>query len=247
MRGKGRGMQHGHSVADAPTHERVHVILRAGCALRDVLKHPLALLAAAAVVSGLLVPSFTRQWQISEKELELKAELVGDISQDTTDFLIAIQSSEVLARGRITGRRLDKAFDELNAAYFRFETRSALIDSRLDAYFADEELNFQWTVLAEALKRFYTYQALRDSEQRNDAAADLLVELKSVPLPTGMSNVVPKEPRLPRDIVLSIEVLTSGGPWARVKGQLLARRDAVIQTVLHADSAFRDDERWGLF
>lgn len=240
-------MQNEHPVADGPTRERAHVILRACRALRDGLKHPLALLAAAAVVSGLLVPSFTRQWQISEKELELKAELVGDISKETTDFLIAIQVSEVLALSGITGQRLDKAGDDLNAAYRRFETTSALIDSRLDAYFADEELNFQWTVLAEALKRFYAHQAQRDTEQRNDAATVLLAELKSIPLPKGSSNVVTKERRLPPDIGASIEILTRGGPWPRVKGQLLARRDAVIHIVLHADSAFRSDKRWGLF
>jgi hypothetical protein len=45
----------------------------------DKISNPLVLLIVGAVISGILVPYITRQWQDHQKELELKTELVSRI------------------------------------------------------------------------------------------------------------------------------------------------------------------------
>ena len=56
------------------------------------MSHPFLLLVVGAIVSSIIVPNFTRQWQDNQKQLELKTALADDINK-------AISDSIVTARG----------------------------------------------------------------------------------------------------------------------------------------------------
>ncbi|HYT01989.1 MAG TPA: hypothetical protein VEP90_03000 [Methylomirabilota bacterium] len=44
--------------------------------IKTNLIYPLVIVAFTVIISGLLIPYFTRRWQNHQKELELKADLV---------------------------------------------------------------------------------------------------------------------------------------------------------------------------
>ena len=56
---------------------------------KSIFSHPMLLLIAGALISSLLFPWITRQWQENEKEFELKTELVEEINKAVTDTLTA--------------------------------------------------------------------------------------------------------------------------------------------------------------
>jgi hypothetical protein len=61
----------------------------------DVISHPLSLLLIGGLLSGLLFPYFTNRWQNHQKELDIKIDLVGRISESIMNMIMAIQFIEV--------------------------------------------------------------------------------------------------------------------------------------------------------
>jgi hypothetical protein len=69
-------------------------------ALVSVAKHPLVLLAAGALVSGLLVPALTRGAQNHQKGLEIKSDLVRSMSAAASPFLAASLANVLVYNGK---------------------------------------------------------------------------------------------------------------------------------------------------
>jgi len=59
--------------------------------MTSVLAHPLIVLLVGAALTGILVPAFTRRWQNRQKELEIKAALVSDLSEAIMSIVMAVQ------------------------------------------------------------------------------------------------------------------------------------------------------------
>lgn len=76
--------------------------------MSDFLSHPLVLLLATAAIGGVLVPLITRQWQLQQKAIEVKSELITDIIELTSDMFVASERPgmemihEELTRQRIS-------------------------------------------------------------------------------------------------------------------------------------------------
>jgi hypothetical protein len=51
-----------------------------------VLRHPLVVLVATALLTGLLVPGITREWQLRQKAIEIKVGLVAEMSEAVMRF-----------------------------------------------------------------------------------------------------------------------------------------------------------------
>ena len=62
------------------------------------LAHPLTLLLVGAVVSGFGVPWVTSRWQIRQRKLDLKSELVRDVSDQVTSVVRFVQYMDVGAK-----------------------------------------------------------------------------------------------------------------------------------------------------
>jgi hypothetical protein len=106
--------------------------------LRSILGHPLVLLAVGAVVSGILVPLFTRQWQSHAQELEVKTDLVHQVNASVLPVFRAFREIEVTDAEPSTVQAADRAY----VAWF--DDKDAVGDN-IAAYFPDaNDLNAAW-------------------------------------------------------------------------------------------------------
>lgn len=128
--------------------------------MADFLAHPLFLLLAGAVLTGLLIPTVTRRWQDRQKALELKTELVGEISESITEMVMAVQFVHLGAASMN-----QEKFDE---AYREWEARSAVIGTKLQAYFPKTEIPDDWTRLSEVVTDFYALEGVSDELRRSE-------------------------------------------------------------------------------
>jgi hypothetical protein len=55
--------------------------------IKETLSHPMLLLIVGAIISSLIIPYFTRQWQDHQKELELISDLSDQINKVVSDAL----------------------------------------------------------------------------------------------------------------------------------------------------------------
>ena len=129
-----------------------------------LLRHPLTTLVFGALLSGILIPMLTRDWQLRQKRLEVKVGLVAELSELVMRFLMAVQFVRVGARSFT-----QEAFDE---AYREWEVGSAVFGTRLQAYVGDGGLAAEWTRFSEAMTVFYAIEGT-PAEQRAGVEAHL--------------------------------------------------------------------------
>lgn len=154
------------------------------------LKHPLFLLIAGAVVTGYLVPTITRYWQDRQKELEQRTGLVGDISENVMKIVMAVQFAHVWKANLSASEDIGSAdqrrelMEQLNAAYMEWQVRSAVLGTKLEAYFKggnDDQLPEDWSAFSRAVERFYALEGVDTASWQRNAAAlgDMLQQLRS--------------------------------------------------------------------
>lgn len=170
-------------------------------AMVELLKHPLTILLVGALISGLLLPEFTRRWQNHQKALEIKTELVSDLSKSIMGMVMATQFAHVGAKSQ---KQAD--FDQ---AYRDWEIESAVIGTKLQAYFPDTTIPTEWTAFSALVTDFYALEGVGPDE-RSRFAADLA---KRLGVPSGDQGA--------RD-------------WLALKNAILERKSALIQQVLKA-------------
>jgi hypothetical protein len=97
----------------------------------DDLISSLVLLALGAVVSVSLVPYFANRWQLHQKGLEIKVDLVRRISKNVMRIMTLIESVE-------------KADDlkelELDKEIRNFKVDNNAIGTELESYYPDEKI-----------------------------------------------------------------------------------------------------------
>ena len=99
------------------------------------LQHPLLLLIVGGIITGLLLPYITTQWQNHQKELELKTDLVSEISDSIASVLTKTQVKKAVA---------STTYDEFYDAYKNWESSRAIIKSKLSAYYPNSDLPSLW-------------------------------------------------------------------------------------------------------
>ncbi len=130
----------------------------------DILKHPLFLLAVSAIVSGIFIPWFLRRRQYKQKELELKIQIVSDITESVVKFITIIYLFQI--RKNETQNSIDEESQEkkMKEAFKEWEVLSCVICTKLDSYFPkkkkDKSLRERWDEFKEELLIFYdNYEA----------------------------------------------------------------------------------------
>jgi hypothetical protein len=129
----------------------------------DLLRHPLVILLFGALISGLLVPSITRGWQNHQKALEIKTQLVGELSKSIMEFIMAIQFARLGAESQ---RQAD--FDK---AYLGWEVQSAVIGTKLQAYFPDTTIPEEWSAFSELVTEFYALEGIAPDQRQGFMAS----------------------------------------------------------------------------
>jgi len=122
------------------------------------LSHPLTLLLAGAAITSIVAPAITRGWQDHEKELAVKSQLVGELTEKTSTFLAAIQFAQVGAK--------DDDLKAVNQAYKQFLVDSAVLGSRLSARFPNPSVTKQWRAYAHLVEDLYSLLGSAGDERR---------------------------------------------------------------------------------
>ena len=115
--------------------------------IKEVLSHPMLLLIAGAVISSLIIPYFTRQWQDHQHELDLKSDLSDQINKAVTNMLTAATLN------------LNPGYNKNNtqrflSAYIDFQTSKDIIGSKMKLYFSDNQLANKWDNVSNAVINF---------------------------------------------------------------------------------------------
>ncbi len=195
--------------------------------------HPFVLLVIGALLTGLFVPFITRRWQDRQKELELKTNLVADMSQSVHTFTMTL-----LFEGR--RRRLHSAVEtseplirrtELEAAYQDWRVRSAVIGAKLEAYFRDASLRDEWSSFTRAVNDFYR---LEDTDAKGQE--ELYERLWGTLLPP--STQVAAESELVYELPAEEDK-----DWRRAKDAIHQRLLGLIEKVLRLRISFSSRAR----
>lgn len=165
----------------------------------ELLKHPLTVLLVGALISGLLIPAFTQRWQNHRKALEIKTELVSDLSKSIMGIVMATQFAHVGAKSQ---EQAD--FDQ---AYRDWEIESAVIGTKLQAYFPNTTIPTQWKAFSALVTDFYALEGIAGGE-RFRCAADLAGRLGVASSYQGDQD------------------------WLALRNGILERKSALIQQVL---------------
>ena len=165
----------------------------------ELLKHPLIVLLVGALISGLLIPAFTRRWQSHQKALEIKTELVSDLSKSILGMVMATQFAHLRAESQ-TQADFDKAYRD-------WEIESAVIGTKLQAYFPDTTIPTEWTEFSALVTEFYALEGIGE-DKRSRPAADLAKKLGVLGRYQGAQD------------------------WLALKNGILEKKSALIQQVL---------------
>jgi hypothetical protein len=181
------------------------------------LAHPLIVLLVGAVVTGLLVPTLTRRWQDRQKELELKTQLVSELSQSTMEIIMAVQYFHLAARGQRQGDTdLTSLGQELNQAYREWEVKSSVIGTKLQSYFSTTTIPTEWSQFSETIGWFYALEGVSD-EDKQKLTQNIKERLRSL---LGPGSV-------------------AGEDWGHLRAGILQEKAELIQKVLKSPvSAF---------
>ena len=171
--------------------------------MAEFLKHPLTILLVGALISGLLIPFITRRWQNHQKALEIKTQLVSDLSKSIMEIIMAVQFAHLGSQSQ-TQADFDRAFRE-------WEIQSAVMGTRLQAYFSDTTIPVEWTDFSELVTDFYALEGVDQDMQ-----------------PKFMSEI-----RKKLGALLDSEY-QGQGDWGALKNGILKRKSELIQKVLRA-------------
>ena len=115
--------------------------------LEGLLAHPLTLLIVGALLSSLLIPSWTRQWQDRQSELKVKVDLVDRIDNSVAGMILSIQFAVLGAEGQSQA--------DYDRAYRQWEVDRRLIRSQLRAYYPERPFAGDWDELSEGITALY--------------------------------------------------------------------------------------------
>jgi hypothetical protein len=184
--------------------------------IKEFVSNPLLLLIVGAVISGLLVPSITSQWQNYQKELEIKSNLTGKISEALSRMIVAIQGVEIQPETVIT--------QEYNDEFREWQISSSIIASQVRTYYPDQpELVQQWNNLSKLIDEFYALPGTPDPENRWDR----IQRIKAY---------------FPSDLNLNWTSLSSRSNWTEweknwfeLKDAILLKNDELIQKLVRSN------------
>lgn len=144
-----------------------------GSLLTKLLAHPLTLLLVTAVVSGLLVPRLTQQWQDHQQEVAIRRDFAARVSRTVAEIFIATQLAQGGAKSQTQA-----AFD---AAYVKWEVESAVLGAELRAYYRAESLHRNWARCTQLTTAYYVQVGIPDATQRKTYLDGVRTELSLAP------------------------------------------------------------------
>jgi hypothetical protein len=107
--------------------------------LKKLLSNPMVLLIVGALISSLIIPYYTRQWQDRQKELELKTNLADEINRAVSDMIVS---------ATYRSKNSDPILTNKN-----WLISDAMISSKIKAYFSNIPMNQDWNNLSSVVSQ----------------------------------------------------------------------------------------------
>jgi hypothetical protein len=122
------------------------------------LANPLLVAVVGAILVYWLIPQLTRGWQNHQKILDVKTNLVKQMSQSvaTTVMTGRFVTSGLIAQASSDPNATQRAF---NDAYREWTTSSAAIGAQLAAYFPNSDIGSKWDTFANITTDFFQLSA----------------------------------------------------------------------------------------
>ena len=188
------------------------------------LPKPILLTLFAAAISAWLVPAFTRQWQDTQKEREIKVALVSDIGDSTSDALV---TSQYVANQAFPGGNGQAEYNRFSLEWAR---RSAQIEAKLRAYFPDDSLVDDWREYSIVVQNgFYL---LTGGSGKAGAVHTVRQYLESTP--GGSEPIAGVKWKRLRS--LNFNDQSAVDDYVLVTGQLLDGKERLIRAILNANA-----------
>jgi hypothetical protein len=112
--------------------------------LKKGASHPVTLLLIGAILSSLIIPYYTRQWQDRQKELELKTNLTNQISKAVEDIIIITRIVQLDSNTTI----------DYETSFIDWQLSGATIGSEIQSYFPDTPIRKNWDELSGNITEF---------------------------------------------------------------------------------------------
>jgi hypothetical protein len=195
--------------------------------VNDWLANPLLVAIASSALIYLIIPQLTRGWQNHEKVLEVKTNLVGDMSDTVAKAVMngRFIGSGLISRATDNPHATQQAF---NDAFQQWTTNSAVIGSQLAAYFPGSELVGRWRSYSTVVSDFLQ---LSVGGQRRDRVEQLV----------DIHNYFPHLHRGDGDWWKALLERTSEPTfqqdYAELSKFLLLERDSFVQRVLDSHAS----------
>ena len=171
------------------------------------------MLIVGAVISGLIIPLITRNWQNRQKSLEIKTNLVSEISQSVMEFFMSVQFVHLRAEQRQSsqGDVSQEEQIEFDQAYKTWEVKSAVIGTKLEAYLTESKLPEAWTTFSNIVTQFYALEGTTEpSLSKNIQALGKQISTNfSYKLPENVNWMQLREAILQCKCIVIKSVLTS--------------------------------------
>ncbi|HXS59540.1 MAG TPA: hypothetical protein VN703_01880 [Candidatus Sulfopaludibacter sp.] len=98
------------------------------------MSHPFLLLVAGTIVSSIIIPDFTRQWQNNQKQLELKTNLADEINKAVSDSIVSSR------------------LGDSDNSFRNWLISKEIIHSKIVAYFSNNRITQNWDNLSSAVE-----------------------------------------------------------------------------------------------
>lgn len=138
--------------------------------IAKALAHPFMLLIIGAIISSLLIPYYTRQWQDYQKELELKTDIAGEISKAISNIII---TARLIQNPGFTNQM------DFGSASVEWEISKAFIGSKIQSYFPNPQIQQDWKNLSNVLTEFVQLNA-QISQKDTDYDDKICLRIKHV-------------------------------------------------------------------
>lgn len=150
--------------------------------IKDWLKHiitskELALLLVGAALTGFLLPVFLQQSQDHQKELEVKTNIVKQISETTSHPITLVQALEGMRRGDNSTEFVNDTKKTLTTERLNVLRTGSTIKSQLQTYFPDTLVPQRWQNLTTATHNFIKLFQFDDPTFRSVLATSIYMEL----------------------------------------------------------------------
>ena len=193
---------------------------------KEILSNQFLLLIVGGILTGLLIPYITTQWQNHEKELEIKTSLVSKISEYVTRMLMAIQFVEVSQSRGINSSLTNEEYDN---EYRDWKINSDIIQSQINAYFPNIDLGKDWKKFSNAVEYFYALSGTGPEDLRTDLLQKIQTNLSNDINLTSW-NIL-KNKIYPLNSTK--EIIYWQENWGLLKDQIIEEKEVIIQKILN--------------